>query len=525
MAMPETYPSGDAGGNAKFDQVDVVVSDLHLCEGPEIRVPEDRSTLARITHAFHRLVGRRTIVSMKAVTNPLEDFPDDRPFALFLDDVTRLYGDAAVINLHLMGDAFDPLAVTWFGRFADPPFETAAVYKMRKILRGHDLFFCALASFLERPNARIIIYAGNHDLFLCWKRVQRELVRRLVGRRVATVPRRVVIDDSLAAHISFVDHEEEFRRIDRGVCYVHGMEAEAHNSVSPAETIITHAYGRPLKRPELNVPFGSETVVHLVNRIKFHNQLVGRLSGYVDIWKNAALHRWGWGVWVGAVYSWYFIRSLFTGLRLARGKSSPLAAIRMIILGMTSPSVADWAKKRLKALRHEKGVRVIVVGHDHLWKVSRGEDGTYLNIGTWSLMCALEPDRVELRWKRFRPVEMVWRTLVHFLATRELKFARQLTKLVAFLSMVGMTIAFLLTTFPAGGPPDWPVNPEEMKTPILILLLCVMVSGIFRFFAVPPVVVPRRKLTFGLITHAYDGTTDVEVMEYIPEQRTMRPCM
>ncbi len=512
---------GQAGGTEpQCEEANVVISDLHMSEGAGknvVRRPSWRRRAWQSVKQFFFGVEAHPRVDPR---NPLEDFPDDKVFVDFVDRIREKYGRAGKLTLSLLGDTFDPLAVSWRGRNAEPPYEAIAVAKMKKIMAGHQAFFDALAFFIRQPNCFLDIYVGNHDLSLCWKRVQTRIARRIAGW-----------DPALAAKIRFVDQSMGFRLKHRSVLYDHGMNAEAQNFVDPKKVIVTHrfglkdgGFGLKLRHPILNMPYGSYMTVGLLNRIKLYYPLVGRLCNYRGLVRNAALHRWGWSGYVVLMAVWNYVWSLLFGIWHLRMKTSIANTARAIAESVTSVGVDAYARK---LLRDNDDVKVVVLGHSHEWRRVSTDRGTYLNTGSWALMFELVDQKIELQWKRWRHLEIFWRSLVHFLMTGELKLARQLSKILGWIALVGAMLAFLFISFPKNSWRIWSYQAADFKLPIGILLVFVVVTGVIRLFSVKPRVISRRRLTFGLIEHFGDGSMNNDLMEYLPDDNggSIRECV
>src|SRR4051812_11467412 len=104
---------------AKTNHVKIVISDCHLGTGA---------------------------VFSDGGINPLEDFRKDDKFVEFLDYYTREYES---VELIINGDFFDMLQART--TISDTPYEiveSIAVYKIRRILRGHPKVIEAMKKFL-----------------------------------------------------------------------------------------------------------------------------------------------------------------------------------------------------------------------------------------------------------------------------------------------------------------------------------------------------------------------------------------
>ncbi|MEK9152766.1 MAG: hypothetical protein AAB692_05360 [Patescibacteria group bacterium] len=468
------------------DQVDIAVSDLHLSEGVQVRMHKRLTVLERLTRWFLSLFGSVPLPPFIRLENPLEDFPHDGAFAEFLKKAVARY-PANECVLHLMGDAFDPLVVTWFGRFEDPPYETVGVRKMRKIIRGHPVFFDALAYFLRRPNVRLLIYVGNHDQFLVWPKVQSEIVRRLAGG-----------DAGMAAKIVFIDQHRGFEHAERGVLYYHGMNADHHNRIDPESAILTHDFvGRKLKRPVLNKPDGSYMAERVVNRIKSRNHLTGRVTRGRDMWMYAFLYQRWWGIFAGILVVWDFV---YRRIALWREPRKPTLSktLKIVLYTIAEDSVDRMAERLLK---ERPEIKVVVLGHSHEWRRVSSNEGTYLNIGTWSLMYALIMGDREVPWNR---------------------------ALVKFFAQVAIALTLVVLAWAFAPHAGWHVGPLALSggwTASLLFMLFALVFTIFPMSWDHPEVRQSSRLTFALVRHYADGGRQADVMEYLPDQKEIRECV
>lgn len=505
-----TVPSNGQGGSrdAPCEEIHVIVSDMHLSAGKVLQVRAKRSVRWRVVRAVRKVFTTVEPPPVLEVPNPLEDFVYDDVFAAFLAKVTATYGDAGLLRLKLMGDVFDPLAVTWGGRLADPPFETVGVFKMHRIIRGHAAFFDAIVEFLKAPNARLDVFVGNHDQFLSWPRVQREILKRVAGK-----------DGTLAAKVRFVDQSTDFQEVHRGVLYDHGMNSEAHNTIDPRTTILHDRFGQPLKRPVLNKPLGSHMTVTLASRLKLKNPLIGRMPTEWDIWLHAAKHQWSWGVFAGFSLLWMLIYNQFFAFWDIRRKTGFLTVLRVVLATTKHNPVDAYAAKMF---RKREGLRVVVLGHSHIPRRVTGPDGTYINTGTWAMKLRFVFPSFQYRWKRFRWLEVVVRAVGHFLKTGEIAFARQLTKLLGFAAAVAAMLVFLLTSFRQNSYHLLSYDLLDFKLPVGILLVFLVVSGLFRVFAIKPDVVDDTQFTFGLVRHCADGDLQADLMRYVPQEDAIR---
>ncbi|MEA3249018.1 MAG: hypothetical protein U9Q03_01525 [Patescibacteria group bacterium] len=505
MSRDESRASTDANGSGRrYEEVCIVVSDLHLGEGMRVRVEYDgRRGIGRAWRALVR-VARRRKDKIEDIENPLEGFLFDSEFSDFLDLMTERYGSTDAIRLKLLGDTFDPLTVTWQGRYEDPPYEHVGLDKMKRIIAGHPVFFGALARFAGRSNHRIDIFVGNHDLFLAWPSVRELLLKHVSGG-----------DSGLLSRIRIIDHSQSFEEVDKQVLYVHGMDAEPHNEIDPKKAVVTDVLGVKLQKPILNAPYGSYMFVDLGIPLKLHNKYLGRLREDRDVWKHAARRQWLWGLYALIRLIWHFIYAHFFSFWDFRRKASTRKILDIVLATMTKHPVDKYA---LRLLKERECARVVVLGHSHKWKRDSGKDGTYLNTGTWTVSYRMFEREFELSWKRLQRFEPYWRTLQHFFRTGEVRFASRMIRFAASLTAIA-----ILGTFVAGG--FWPIDSFQLKVMGGIAIVFMGLVMTFRLFSVEPRLVDDTKLTFGLIRHFDDGTLKADLMEYLPDEKDFRECV
>ncbi len=505
--MPQDDSGGAPGANGSgrsYDEVCIVVSDTHLGEGTAVRVEYGGSRgIGRAWRALVRTVSRRGEKQV-LIDNPLEGFRFDVEFAKFLEVMAERYQNAGTVRLKLLGDTFDPLTVTWQGRYEDPPYEDVGADKMGRIIAGHPGFFDALAGFLRRANCRLDVYTGNHDLFLAWPSVRERLLKRVAGG-----------DAGLREKVRFVGHGEEFRSIERNVLYMHGMNAEPHNRIDPERAVVTDVLGVKLQKPIINAPYGSYMFVDLALPLKLRNMLVGRLREDRDVWSHAARHRWAWGLYALIRLIWHFIYAHFFAFWDFRRKANTRKILEIVLSTMTKHPVDKYA---LRLLKEHEDVRVVVLGHSHKWKRDSSDHGTYLNTGNWTVSYRMFEREFTRTWKKFPQLEPYWLTLKHFFRTGEVRFAARMIRFVGLLAVLAA-----LATFVIGG--FWPVDSLQIKFLVGILSVFVALAGIFRLFSAEPVLKDDTRLTFGLIRHFDDGTLKADLMEYLPDAKDFRECV
>lgn len=492
----------------RVEVVYAAVSDMHLSAGRTLPVRVKHTFRYGIARLVRRVLGSHEPPDVIDVPNPLEDFLYDNVFDGFITKLIVGYGNAEEMHLCLMGDVFDPLAVTWKGSLRDPPYETVAVRKMRMIIRGHKAFFDAIVRFMREPNARLDVFVGNHDHFLVFSRVQREIVRR-IARGNADV----------ASRIRFVDQHVNYEYQVNDVLFYHGQNAEPHNVMDPKTAILTDHFGIRLKRPILNKPLGSHMATELSARLKLKNPLMGRMPFEGAIWHDAIRHKWGWSVYAGFMVVWFFYLQ-FVAMLDFRRKVGLLTVLRVIASTMHEHPVDEFGAKLLK---NREDVRVLVMGHSHVPRRITGPDGTYINTGSWAQRLKLVWPTFTYTWKRWRWLEGHWRRFQYFLETGKVPFAQKLIKIIGYVVSMGVLVTYLFTSFTSNSDiGDWSVTFGQLKIVAAIMLAFAVVRGVLRFVAVKPEVVEDTQFTFALVRKARDGAFTADLMEYLPADNVVR---
>jgi len=353
----------------------------------------------------------------------LEAFDNDLVFKHFIEMIVKRYAYAnkeTKVTLILNGDTFDPLAVVYKGESQVIPVESVDVYKMKRIIQGHPIFFNALAEFLSHNNFNLQIVIGNHDLFLHWPLVQKTLIRRL--------------GEKYSSRISFVTSILENK-----IYITHG-NSEYHNQ-SPAVPIVKELTLVPFKRGwlkkmliegelleekmVLDVPLGHYLVTNLQNPLKKYNSLIGHMRhNHGFVWLNAlfGLGRKTWyrkhrlfgviavltGIWIMIKFWWYqgnirIVKKIFQVLWWT---------ITGVLEGQTS---RDEAKRILE----RDDVDAVIFGHEHVPCFETIRVGVknklYVNSGTWQLIREVKVIPIETKWRYGKRLERIYRRIKRFL--------------------------------------------------------------------------------------------------------------
>ena len=219
----------------------ITVSDLHLGEG---------------------------ILYEDGSLNPLEDFFHDKNFYKFLRLIDQKY-KSFFVCLNLLGDIFDPAQVRYENKLIDPPHEEAAITKIKKIIKGHPIFFESL-EFWTKKDRPVHLFMGNHDVILAWPKVQK-MIKKIIS------PLRPNLVEIL------------FDKIYKGTYFAHG-NLDLFSRLNK-DNLFTEL---PNKIKIINLPRDYVFQIGVVNPLKLFNKYVSRMAmhRHAVLFRDAIFRNW-----------------------------------------------------------------------------------------------------------------------------------------------------------------------------------------------------------------------------------------
>jgi hypothetical protein len=375
----------------------ISVSDLHLTTH-YIRRPKNVSLVTRM---WKRMVGKDE--EMVEDVNPLDDFPKEHEemFDRLLKKLAVYFASYERVILLLNGDVFDLI-------FSHIVHEEGAVQNMQKIIVSNPIFFTALGDWLREPRHEIVITTGNHDVELNWSGVQ-AVVRQAIEDAAYGM-------EVECARLHFVDYTDSYIFQVGPVLFTHGNEADVLNMTSSPLIVTKSRLGLPLDAPEMRIPLGSTATVEIVYPVKMRHAAIGRELDVRRIVKYFALHDlttglyMEWRFWV--FLAWYFVDAFRKGSVLQFLRR--IGHISMLPFVKDSSDIA-FARKLMRT--HD--VKLVVMGHTHKAGIHTLEEGMYFNSGTWSALTRYKTPEIQLKWRKLRTLEYVFRLFVHYIRSRE----------------------------------------------------------------------------------------------------------
>jgi hypothetical protein len=343
--------------------------------------------------------------------NNLEYFEADAEFAKTIKLILKKYCERP-LALYLLGDTFDFLAVEYSGETHAEPNEDAAIEQIEKIFAAHPKVIGTFRLFIE-AGGRIKFFLGNHDLALAWPNVQNFIRREMV--------KNMGFAEKINAWDKRIDFSLEEKR--NGVYFIHGNDAEPIHA-TPKNLFITKHSGKPLLLPLLCYPYGSHSRADLANplslgsRIRKGSYWVGRLEPHwyiypESIWKN----------------KWFALNAFFLWLimplrhRLSRRwwvrRSAGL--IKLSRMNLDALLLTFWNKVRGRdythyprtILKNNDDINVVFIAHIHTCQRETHEKyGTFIYPGNWSTTYDIQAPKPNLKWKHFRGLEKLIKTIL-----------------------------------------------------------------------------------------------------------------
>ena len=317
---------------SKKKKIKLVVSDLHLGVG---RVLESGQL------------------------NSLEEFYFDERFAEFLHFYsTGEYADCEA-ELILNGDILNFLQVDFKGHYLTVITEGITLEKLKRVVKGHPLFFQSIRDFAAREGCTVTYVVGNHDQGMLWP-LAREYLNEVLGVSVR-----------YKNLVYFFD----------GVHIEHGHMHEAANRVDPRRFFLK----KDLAEPILNLPFGSHFFLEFVLKIKHSYPHVDKIRPFNRMMRWALFNE-TWFTLKGIfALIFYFMKSAF--IKDPR-RSFPLK--RIIKIFFESAVFPDLSESARRILNDER-VHTVIFGHSHVYRYRQwGENKEYFNTGTWTDLTSLD---------------------------------------------------------------------------------------------------------------------------------------
>lgn len=318
----------------------LVISDLHLSAGKMIK-------------------GKR---------NLREDFHYDNELIDFLNYYSA--GDYRDIEVELVinGDFLDFLAVPYVEFYDDEYWsETAALEKLRMIMKAHTGVLDALKRFLSIPKKKIVYIIGNHDAEFVFDSLKEEFLNYFGEHR-----QHIILSNAISTHIPV-----------KGVSIQHGHQYERAHEFDQENAVVETLNGEKYFIP----PWGSYYVTNVINKYKQERPFINAVRPI----KHFIIH----GILFDTFFTIRFMLSNFYYFVMVRfwhfymTKRSLKQVFEDIFRELEL--FQDYETLTREFFAENPQSRVLIVGHTHNPMLRIFNDGTtFINTGTWTRMVNLD---------------------------------------------------------------------------------------------------------------------------------------
>ncbi|MCC7403427.1 MAG: metallophosphoesterase [Bdellovibrionales bacterium] len=291
--------------------------------------------------------------------NPLEEFYYDEKFVEFLHFYTTGKYAEYEVELIMNGDIFNLLQVDYRGHYLTVITESVTMEKVKKIVKGHGLFFQAIRDFAKKEGNVVTYIVGNHDQGLLWPGV------------------RAYLNEMLGTTIRFKNIVYYFD----GVHIEHGHMHEAANRLNPRKFFLK----RNLPEPVLNLPFGSHFFIEFVLGIKHKYPHVDKIRPVDRMMRWAIFNEFWFTLTSSLSLLFYFAKAIITH---DPRRNFPFRRIWQVVVERAIfPDLSETARRVLLDDR----VHTVIFGHTHVYQYRQwSEDMEYFNTGTWTELTSLD---------------------------------------------------------------------------------------------------------------------------------------
>ena len=294
--------------------------------------------------------------------NPLEEFNYDEKFAEFLEHYSCGGFEDHDVELILNGDIFNLLQVDYRGHYLTVITEDITLEKMEYIIKGHQVFFNALAKFCEREGNVITFIVGNHDQGMLWPKVRAHL------------------DEALNTRVQYKNIAYFFD----GFHIEHGHMYEAANRLNPKKFFLR----KNLPEPILNLPIGSFFFLECVLKLKESQPHIDKVKPLYRMMRWGMLNEPIFTLKAIFIIYWYFISLvLFHKSSPYREMWSLSEILRVVLAGK---NIYPDLTKAARTILSEQRVHTVIFGHSHVYKYRQLDEGEYFNTGTWTDITSLD---------------------------------------------------------------------------------------------------------------------------------------
>lgn len=291
--------------------------------------------------------------------NDMEEFYFDEKFAEFIHYYTTGKFAEHEVELILNGDILNFLQVDYHGHYLTVITEGICMDILKRIVKGHPVFFKAIRDFAAKPGNTLTYVVGNHDQGMMWPAC-RAYFNEVVGTPV---------------------HYKNIVYFFDGVHIEHGHMHEAANRLDPRKFFLK----KNLPEPILNLPFGSHFFVEFVLKIKQTYPHVDKIRPFNRMIRWALMNEFWFTIGNMINLFIYFAKSA-----LGNDPRRMFPFSRIVRVMLESAVFPDLSESARRVLQDER-VHTVCFGHSHVYQYRQfSESREYFNTGTWTDLTSLD---------------------------------------------------------------------------------------------------------------------------------------
>jgi len=342
--------------------------------------------------------------------NPIEYFEDDNILYTAIAGITEKHRDVP-ITLVLNGDIFDFFTIKYKGKVQTKPTERVACYKILRILKGHPLFIKGLQKFLlANKDNKIVFIIGNHDIHLVFENVVNIIKSKIASEKKFDKNQIKEVKARISVQFTYQDEH---------VFCIHGNDSEPKNK-TPNPLFLTDHNFQKLPKKYLNLPFGAymteySSQLATGNWFCKGNYWIGRMEGhgYVFLETLFTPRKWHFAIHAISVLLRGPLYFRFAGRWWVRKNSSLWDLLKLVFdasfgIAYKVDGGVNYARK---LMQDDPKIKTVFIGHEHCCRQIFFPEGKVIYPGNWSTTFEAHHPTVELKWRRFRWLEKIIKTI------------------------------------------------------------------------------------------------------------------
>lgn len=288
-----------------------------------------------------------------------EDFHYDYEFAGFLDYYSSGKYNDLDVELIFNGDTFEMFETSEYSYNPEEMSDSMSLQRLSRIIKGHRVFFDALAAFVGKKNKSVRFITGNHDYELLNESFQAKLRERLG-------PNVLFSENTYAFNGVHIEHGHQHIPFT-----AHNLETRHITSHGTGEEITNHSFGA-LFSFKLIYKYKDLASFYPLHRVFPMGKAIRRIFMEKPLFAIRYLFD----------VCFFFIKAVFVYKKKFIFPDNGI--FRKIFKSMELDMRGALDRKAVEVLRRP-GCSAVIFGHTHYAKMQfLGEKKVYVNTGSWT---------------------------------------------------------------------------------------------------------------------------------------------